>query len=471
MAKKLLYGFILVSVVFFLIQAWSTLLFGYQHQEQQQQSNEDNVHHQKDLKLGESIKDLAQSCRESLQVECILVDEELLISYVLHQTALGGGDHKSEAFVGNFGASCGVFCGRDAASFFVDGDLITLSMIHLFKESLIRKGFMVYKDERDDNRELSVEKRTSKHQLVYNLFMTRRENFLLVSFGYSRYGRWWSNGCNHAPIPHTALVDKWRVYLNKSEFCTHQRLINNYKNEVVIVDGAKVSVPLDIPDFIENIRSSKYTPCVLKNARKFYSEYGLRSDAESMAFRAKAKQLLLLAIRVLGDLSVPFWLSSGTCLGWYRQCGFIPHSKDVDIGIWIKHYKPQIVQGFLDRGLQLKHQFGKIEDSFELSFTLGDLKLDIFFFYEDETSMWNGGTQARTGKKFKYIFPKFSLCWTHMSGLTVRVPCPALPYVQANYGDNWNVLVKHWDWKASPPNVRENGEWPVHERKRVIQVF
>jgi hypothetical protein len=44
-----------------------------------------------------------------------------------------------------------------------------------------------------------------------------------------------------------------------------------------------------------------------------------------------------------------------------------------------------------------------VEDSFELSFRTSEekVKLDIFFFYEEKDYMWNGGTQARTGKKFK----------------------------------------------------------------------
>ena len=41
------------------------------------------------------------------------------------------------------------------------------------------------------------------------------------------------------------------------------------------------------------------------------------------------------------------------------------------------------------------------EDSFELSFQGGDVKLDMFFFYEESDHMWNGGTQARTGNKYK----------------------------------------------------------------------
>ena len=50
----------------------------------------------------------------------------------------------------------------------------------------------------------------------------------------------------------------------------------------------------------------------------------------------------------------------------------------------------------------LQYFIFQIEDSFQMSFrTIDDIKLDIFFFYEEGTYMWNGGTQAKTGKKFK----------------------------------------------------------------------
>lgn len=46
----------------------------------------------------------------------------------------------------------------------------------------------------------------------------------------------------------------------------------------------------------------------------------------------------------------------------------------------------------------------QVEDSLELSFLSDDVKLDIFFFYEDGDIIWNGGTQAKSGRKFKYDF-------------------------------------------------------------------
>jgi len=55
--------------------------------------------------------------------------------------------------------------------------------------------------------------------------------------------------------------------------------------------------------------------------------------------------------------------------------------------------------------------------------------------------------------------------------LKLRVPCDTLSYVEANYGTNWFQPVMSWDWKKSPSNVHENGEWPEDERREVIQQF
>lgn len=43
----------------------------------------------------------------------------------------------------------------------------------------------------------------------------------------------------------------------------------------------------------------------------------------------------------------------------------------------------------------------QVEDSFELSFARDSVKLDIFFFYEDDDFIWNGGTDAHTGDKYQ----------------------------------------------------------------------
>ncbi|KAL0963213.1 hypothetical protein UPYG_G00351200 [Umbra pygmaea] len=237
------------------------------------------------------------------------------------------------------------------------------------------------------------------------------------------------------------------------------------------LDGLDVRIPRNITRFLTEYSQAQFLECRYKEARSFFQLYPDDVSPEAMDFRMKAKALLHLAARTLTELQVPFWLSSGTCLGWFRQCSIIPYSKDVDLGIWIKDYTPDIIQAFQKAGLPLKHKFGKVDDSLELSFQGLDVKLDIFFFYEDTDIVWNGGTQAKSGKKFKYVFPKFSLCWTELLELKVRVPCEAVDYLTANYGPTWNTPIKTWDWKSSPPNVQENGLWPVKDWDDVIQVY
>lgn len=361
---------------------------------------------------------------------------------------------------------CNILCKHRYVSFRVYGDQLQGKM-DTFMARASNAGFNVVEDEDHDQRFITIENRTTRKVLLYHIYMELKNTMIHVVLVYPRYGREWTNVCNLELTRNSYF--QW--FLKKSPYCLYQQLIPSLSTNIATIDGLKIEVPDSIKIFISYVNDSQFLPCNYAIARKFVSTYGYDSSPESNEFRTKAKEILSLAVKLLNTLGIRFWLSSGTCLGWFRQCDFIPHSKDVDLGIWIKDYKEGLVDEFLRNGFTLKHKFGKKKDSFELSFLLNDLKLDIFFFYEEANIMWNGGTQVKTGRKFKYIFPKFALCWTTILELIVRVPCPTKPYIMANYGKNWNMLVKTWNWKASPPNVRDNGEWPIEERKEVIQVF
>ncbi|XP_051981499.1 fukutin isoform X2 [Xyrauchen texanus] len=299
-------------------------------------------------------------------------------------------------------------------------------------------------------------------------FLFRFNNHLVhVVVLYERSGQYlW-----HAPFRLRASMDRTFAPFRKLDFGRHAGAYDRPELMLTTLDGLDVRIPKNYSLFLHEHSNNHFLECSYREARAFYQLYPDDTSLEAMNFRMRAKSLIHLASKVLTVLGVPFWLSSGTCLGWYRQCNIIPYSKDVDLGIWIKDYRHDITQAFQKAGLPLKHKFGKVEDSLELSFQGTDVKLDIFFFYEDNNIVWNGGTQAKSGKKFKYVFPRFSLCWTELVELKVQVPCETLDYVMANYGPNWNVPLKTWDWKSSPANVQENGMWPVREWDDVIQVY
>ncbi|XP_043783158.1 fukutin isoform X2 [Cervus elaphus] len=230
-------------------------------------------------------------------------------------------------------------------------------------------------------------------------------------------------------------IDRKFVPFRKLQFGRYPGAFDRPELQQITVDGLDVLIPKDPMHFLEEIPHSRFIECRYKEARAFFQQYLDDNTVEAMTFQKHAKELLQLAAKTLKKLGVRFWLSSGTCLGWYRQCSIIPYSKDVDLGIFIQDYKSDIISAFQDAGLPLKHKFGKVEDSLELSFQgKDDVKLDIFFFYEETDHMWNGGTQAKTGKKFKYLFPKFTLCWTEFVDTKFRVPCETVEYIEANYG-------------------------------------
>lgn len=283
-------------------------------------------------------------------------------------------------------------------------------------------------------------------------------------------GYWW-----HCALSWNRTVSiqmsKWSLSKENFLFAANEGAYNKFDLALVRLFGYRITLPRNVASFVAQMESSHFVECNYTRAKLFHEQYGKDVSAEAVEFKSDAWRLLAKTKELLNSLSLRFWLSSGTCLGYFRQCDIIPYSKDVDIGVWISDYDRRLISTLSSHGLSLKHVFGKVNDSFELSFQDGDVKLDVFFFYEEDNHTWNGGTQARTGKKFKYIFPKFSLCWTEFLELKVRIPCPTEPYVVANYGPRWRVPQKSWDWKKDPSNVEENGLWPEEEWPQVIQVM
>lgn len=329
-----------------------------------------------------------------------------------------------------------------------------------------QKGFELLELRGEDPRLASLDTLSGEEIPLY--FLLRLHSYIIqVVFLYERSGNYlW-----HGALRLKAHMDRSFAPFRLLDFGRHAGAYDRPELILTVLDGLDVRVPRNLTRFLDQQRHAHFLECRYRDARNFLQLYPDDSSAAAVDFRRKAKALLHLAAQTLTSLEIPFWLSSGTCLGWFRQCSIISYSRDVDVGIFISDFRPDIIAAFRDAGLSLKHKFGKVEDSLELSFQSDDVKLDIFFFYEDGDVVWNGGTQAKSGRKFKYVFPRFALCWAELLELKVRVPCETLDYVTANYGATWSVPVRSWDWKSSPSNVQENGVWPVDEWAELIQVY
>lgn len=301
--------------------------------------------------------------------------------------------------------------------------------------------------------------------------IAKRISILHIVILHEREGNFWWHGSLSSDPSAEKLLISMDFPADKTQLMKHEGALEKFEMDHIDVNGLKLLVPKNIPIFLKDVEHSHFIECTHRRAESFHRKYGKDTSHDALKFAHRAWKLLSRSKTILDNIGVKFWLSSGTCLGYFRQCGIIPYSRDVDIGIFIKDYKESIVSAFINHGFTLKHWFGRVNDSLELSFLSGDLKLDIFFFYEEAIGMWNGGTQAKSGKKFKYFFPHFNLCWTEFLELKVRIPCELNSYIEANYGPDWFIPVTWWDWKTSPSNVQENGVWLPEEWHEVIKVY
>ncbi|XP_077354633.1 ribitol-5-phosphate transferase FKTN [Festucalex cinctus] len=360
---------------------------------------------------------------------------------------------------------CVFLCGgRALASFGLLANAWTYDAAFLLAAEA--KGFQLLEVRGEDPRLASLDL-LSGDDIPLHLLLRLHGYVIQVVFLYERSGAYlW-----HGPLRLRGDADRSFASFSQLSFGRHAGAYDRPALVATRVDGLDVAVPRNISHFLAQHRRARFLECPYRDARRFLRLYPDDWSPEALDFRHKAKSLLGLAAKTLDRLHVPFWISSGTCLGWLRQCGFITYSRDVDVGIFIGDFRPEIIDAFLDVGLSLKHKFGKVEDSLELSFVRAGVKLDVFFFYLDGDLTWNGGTQAKSGRKFKYVFPGFSLCRAELAEVRVRVPCQTLDYVTANYGAAWRVPQRTWDWKSSPSNVQENGVWPLAQWEELIQVY
>lgn len=70
--------------------------------------------------------------------------------------------------------------------------------------------------------------------------------------------------------------------------------------------------------------------------------------------KERGREILLEVAGVLDYWRVPFFLIQGTCLGAVRDKGFVPHEKDIDIGILQEHMGSIPVSAIVQRGYDIE---------------------------------------------------------------------------------------------------------------------
>ncbi|HHL22740.1 MAG TPA: hypothetical protein ENJ52_14605 [Aliiroseovarius sp.] len=167
------------------------------------------------------------------------------------------------------------------------------------------------------------------------------------------------------------------------------------------------------------------------------------------AFRAFRKTTECLDRNFAGK----YFLIDGTLLGYARSGGFIPGDYDVDFGMFIEDYSPQILEDFKAAGFKHTSTLGTIESGYQLKFKYGKVRIDLVFYYREEDRIWN--IVFPKAARYRAVYPRFDLSPVEFLGARVMAPSPPEAYLAAVYGPDWRRPVQRWNYKYMCHNFED----------------
>jgi len=163
--------------------------------------------------------------------------------------------------------------------------------------------------------------------------------------------------------------------------------------------------------------------------------------------------ILIKTGKVMNRLNIPFFLSSGTLLGYYREGKILDHDYDLDIGIYRKDYTLRLIDEMEAEGFHNYRNLGDVERGFEMSFYLPKspigkyAKIDIFVHNHEQVGnkryiYWASYKKPDYVKQIKYRVSDFDIKPVKFDGVPVNIPVDTEKYLREHYGDDWRTPKK-----------------------------
>lgn len=176
----------------------------------------------------------------------------------------------------------------------------------------------------------------------------------------------------------------------------------------------------------------------------------------------RAMKLLLYTKKVFDKNGLPFWLDSGTLLGFYRDGRLLPYNKKLTIGIPSGYLKRIIAlrSSFLPwYRLRLKYDKSgynwidgnvtkiSVVPTLDISRRTPSLSINLKF-NKGEYTRWVSGLACK-----QVLSEHFSNLESHIfAGNTFQTPGNIEKYLTARYG-NWHQIVDRWDTNSDDGSI------------------
>ncbi|XP_023223605.1 fukutin-like isoform X1 [Centruroides sculpturatus] len=316
-------------------------------------------------------------------------------------------------------------------------------------------GYRYYKEKSLDFREIHWDENRSQSLSItsHHFFIKNYRIIHLVVF-FNRNTYFWNPKLENVPeeVQNILLPSELSYGTHASAFERFEVIPSNSTIEQTIY------VPSDLTYFLFEIPSSNFHECNFVNVKTFFSNNEYENDAK---FDDKVRRAIETLKVILKPFYISFWIGSGTLLGWYRQCGVIPYTSDVDFAIWIRDFDTDLDKYMKkQKFMKLKYVFGVPEESYQYAFYLSKLRIDLFFTYKGPYNYWYGGHMPSSKKYFHYIYPKFVLCSAELLKQKILIPCTTEEIIIAEYGYSWMKPIKRWNYDESAYNIGPKLHWP-----------
>ena len=187
----------------------------------------------------------------------------------------------------------------------------------------------------------------------------------------------------------------------------------------------------------------------------------MRMKKISDTFKKEALDVLRLFSNALNANNVPFWLSSGTLLGYYREHDFIKHDFDLDTGAWYKDRDK--VKAVLEKNgfERVRYYYIQNKDGLEECYKHKDYSttIDVFYFIEEgEYSFcysFSPLVSMREKRHLNKVQPSKAIKWTWnafsiIPGVPVNVPQDTALFLETLYGKTFMTPIPNFPIKGRP---------------------
>ncbi|KAK0420185.1 hypothetical protein QR680_014558 [Steinernema hermaphroditum] len=153
---------------------------------------------------------------------------------------------------------------------------------------------------------------------------------------------------------------------------------------------------------------------------------------------------------------------------WYRNCGMIPYTADIDVAVKIAQYNETFAEkhkkmwNYGIHRVLAKKEYG-LEMTIRIPGTKKDANADIFYLYpHNSTYEWMSITYSKSSgwKRLKTMTPTVKeLCTGDIDGHLFFVPCNYMESISASMGNDWQEPLEHFGYTGNGKLTYSDGSW------------